>query len=572
MKISFVEEFGLSVSSPLARLRGSRMLTLALALRNAHAMAARSCYHHHHRRRRYALASLTSLVFAEGNHYAVLGQRRTFRTVTAFAYNPSPHASSPRAAPVRLAHSVALCSTSIPTPATHFTASAEIEMLTKHNALWDESEPLSKARRKLQRRHRALFQPTDDADRSDSTSSLALFNEFCTVLCDTGVMPRKEIFETWSAALHIHETFGRQVRRVCDVAAGHSLLAWALLVLDDNAHNKNDAKPLTVLCVDRRMPPSAETIRLAMIEKWPHLEDRFDFVEGSLEQMQPHPSCLLASVHACGGLSDILIASAASSQSPIALVPCCHTRKKKALLGASDFARKEYDAIIQSKEVRDLTTMLDEAREAALRNAGFDIRTQYLPKRFTLKNRIVMGMPRSGDVFRTSSSSDASIPPGRMPPIEIDMSLAKANFLSRFTIPCEDSDDARLAIKELSGKANADRRKKSLHRKGNAETPTYDISIWLPPDGVEKKTQHEWEEALSKFASSMRMNIKCEAKQIGDEFVNSAGRRARAFRLSYQYENGGKEEDGELTNKEAKAIHREVYATLPTKYPGAECR
>ena len=540
-------------------------------------MATRSCYRHH-RRRRYALASLTSLVFAEGNHCAVLGQLRTVRTGSAaFVYNSSPlFASSSRAAakPVRLVRSGALCSTStsIPTPATHSTrevsASAEIERLTKHKALWDESEPLSKARRKLQRRHRSLFQPTDDAD-------LALFNEFCTVLCDTGVMPRKEIFETWSAALYIHETFGRQVRRVCDVAAGHSLLAWALLVLDDHAHDNNDAKPLTVLCVDRRMPPSAETIRLAMIERWPHLEERFDFVEGSLEQMQPHPSCLLASVHACGGLSDILIASAASSQSPIALVPCCHTRKKKALLGASDFARKEYDAIIHAKEVKDLTTMLDEAREAALRNAGFDICTRYLPKRFTLKNRVIMGMPQIDGPTAGIPSSDACFtPPGRMPPIEIDMSLAKANFLSRFTIPCEDGDNARQVIKTLSGKANADRRKKSLHRKGNAETPTYDISFWLPASEGDAKTQQQWEESLSKFASSMQNNVVCEAKQIGDEFVNSSGRRARAFRMSYRYEYKKEEEQGgdELTNNEAKAIHREVYATLPNEFPGAECR
>ena len=66
----------------------------------------------------------------------------------------------------------------------------------------------------------------------------------------------------------------------------------------------------------------------------------------------------------------------------------------------------------------------------------------------------------------------------------------------------------------------------------------------------------------SKFASSIRTNIACEAKQIGDEFVNSAGRRARAFRMSYQYENENeneKEGDDELTNEKAKTIHREVY-------------
>ena len=310
----------------------------AMAIRAA--MAARSC--HINRRRRFTLAAFTSLA----NICAESG--------VAYAYNQE--ATSRRA---RQRSRSSLSSAPV-----FSVAAAEIEKLTQHKALWDESEPLSKARRKLKPRHQALFEPDDTP----------LFNE----LCATGAMPRKEIFETWSAALYIHETFGDQVRRVCDVAAGHSLLAWALLVLDDSGNNENVDKPLTVLCVDRRMPPSAEVIRLAMIDRWPHLEERFDFVEGSLEQLQPHPSCLLASVHACGGLSDLLIASAASSQSPIALVPCCHTRKKKALLGASDFARAEYGAIIDADEVKDLTTMLDMAREAALRNAGFSLCTQYL--------------------------------------------------------------------------------------------------------------------------------------------------------------------------------------------------
>ena len=507
-------------------------------------MAARSCL----LRRRFTLATFTSLAFAE---YGV-----------AYAYSQETTSRRARQRTFRTRSSLSSASVSF--------AAADIEKLTNHKALWDESEPLSRARRKLKPRHRALFEPAAVTDTDDGMS-LSLFNEFCTVLCDTGVMPRKEIFETWSAALYIHETFGGQVRRVCDVAAGHSLLAWALLVLDDNGNNENAEKPLTVLCVDRRMPPSAEVIRLAMVDRWPHLEERFDFVEGSLEQLRPHPSCLLASVHACGGLSDLLIASAASSQSPIALVPCCHTRKKKALLGASDFARAEYDAIIDADEVKDLTTMLDMAREAALRNAGFDICTKYLPKRFTLKNRFIMGMPRSTDPNTGISLNGALTPPGRMPPIEIDMSLAKANFLSIFTIPCEDSEDARITVKELSGKTNADRRKQALHRKGNAETPTYDISFWLPSGDKMNEAQNDWEASLTRFASSIRPDVRCEAKQIGEEFTNSSGRRARAFRMSYWYEtDGNNEEKGE--DDEAKSIHREIYAKVPTKYPGAECR
>ena len=185
-----------------------------------------------------------------------------------------------------------------------------------------------------------------------------------------------------------------------------------------------------------------------------------------------------------------------------------------------------------------------------------------------------MGMPRSTDPNIGISSNGALTPPGRMPPIEIDMSLAKANFLSRFTIPCKDSEEARIIIKELSGKTNADRRKQALHRKGNAETPTYDISFWLASDDEIMEVQDDWEASLTKFASSIRPNVRCEVKQLGKEFINSSGRRARAFRISYWYETDDNEEKSgdELTNDEAKLIHREVYAKVPTKYPGAECR
>ena len=135
------EKFGLSVALPICCSVPSCIILLLPS------MADRSCYRQHHRRRRYALASLTSLVLAEGNHCAASGQRRTFRpgSSAAFAYNPSPFAqSSSRVAPaVRFSRSAsALCSTStsIPTPATHSTravsASAEIDALTKHKALW----------------------------------------------------------------------------------------------------------------------------------------------------------------------------------------------------------------------------------------------------------------------------------------------------------------------------------------------------------------------------------------------------------------------------------------------------
>ena len=58
---------------------------------------------------------------------------------------------------------------------------------------------------------------------------------FCgaIVCCDAGVVPRKEFFETYAAAKYIHQCFPKGVYRVADLAAGHGLLSWMLLAMDD---------------------------------------------------------------------------------------------------------------------------------------------------------------------------------------------------------------------------------------------------------------------------------------------------------------------------------------------------
>ena len=439
------------------------------------------------------------------------------------------------------------------------TAFNEVEALTNHVGLWDETESLSKrARKKLKPRHKHLF------------SSSSLFDEFASVICETGIMARKEVFETWAAALFIYERFFETTtRRVCDVAAGHGLLAWALLVIDDYdrrwAPRKNDEKPLTAFCVDRRMPPSAETIQSAMEERWPHLRKRFDFVEGSLEQLEPHPTCLLTSVHACGGLSDLLVASAAASAVPIALVPCCHSRKK--LVGASLFAQEEYDAIINAENIPDLAKRLDEARKTALLNAGFNVESVLLPERFTAQNHLIMASPlvngpRQLPNHPLMTKKTSNLMAGGMPPLD----TAKARFLKKISIPCEDSPASQDKIKELSGRVSANRRRNALHRKNHTDAPVFDVSLWLPPgkDGIVSEI------SLTELGESITDNITCTATQIGKAFVNSSGRRAKTFRLRYEY--AANRDAAVLSDMQAKKLHSELYKCIPGAFPGAECR
>ena len=285
-----------------------------------------------------------------------------------------------------------------------------IQDLITHPAVgWDESSTFaSMHKKKLRRRHLQLF------DRSNKTkggmNNDLLFDQFAQAVCNAGVVAQKEVFETWASALYIYSSFLssesancnniKPIHRVADIAGGHGLLAWAFLLLDDEhqrsqaTETESSSQPLTAFCLDVHMPRSAELIHSAMIQQFPHLEKRFDYVEGRLEQLVPHPSCLLASVHACGILSDILVSTAAEQSVPLAVVPCCHSRKEKVLDVASPFAKSLYDDIILSKGILpNLADRLDEARMIALGNAGMDVYEVFIPTLFTDKNRLIMAFP-----------------------------------------------------------------------------------------------------------------------------------------------------------------------------------
>ena len=426
-------------------------------------------------------------------------------------------------------------------------------------------------------------------------------------------------FETWASALYIHYAFltgnnnpsdgssnrSRPTKRIVDVAAGHGLLAWALLLLSDeeerNNHNHNNnssaipttkephhqrhEQPLTVFCLDVQMPPSAELIQTSMIQQWPHLQDRFDYVEARLEQLVPHPSCLLASVHACGILSDMLVATAAEHQMPLALVPCCHSRKRKLLEGcASSFAKREYDDILNAKKnLPNLADLLDEARMTALENAGCDVREVFIPEIFTGKNRLIMGRPPSTqtDAFTSAVTESPERSPfrkGQMPPLLDDDKAAasttvainpKARFMKGFYVPCEDTTDSRNIVSKIAGRAAANKRKELMHNRNHVNAPQMDLSLWLPPQDAEIGDGGVLtEESLARILEMKSPEcVTCEVTKLGDVYINPAGRKSQSFRVQYN------RVDGEtLSFDEAKTIHTQLRDAVPIQFPAAECR
>eukprot|EP00804_Cyclotella_cryptica_P025779 CCRYP_002677-RA/>CCRYP_002677-RA protein AED:0.00 eAED:-0.00 QI:0/-1/0/1/-1/0/1/0/469 len=443
-------------------------------------------------------------------------------------------------------------------------------------------------KKKLTRRHLPLFDRPHSNDDHDF-----LFDKFAKAVCAAGVVARKEVFETWASALYIHDYFlchqnnKAPLRRVADIAAGHGLLAWALLILDDEKRKglselQCEMPPLTAFCLDVQMPPSAEVIHASMIESFPHFVNQFHYVEGRLEQLVPHESCLLAGVHACGSLSDILVFTAANHAVPLALVPCCHSRKAKVLQAcASPFAKEEYDAILNTKgKIPDLADRLDEARIVALKNSGMNVVEASIPKLFTDKNRLIMARPTVEDTKSVSKlipdtqsgtkrNSRKIKRTGSMPPLTCLESAAlsttvkpKASFMRGFYVPCKDDYENRSVVSSIAGRLAAERRKKVMHNRSHDATPRLDISMWLPQGGS-KIT----EQSLSNAIKSNYPHVQCSVAKLGDVYLDpKTQRNAQTFRIQYR---GGEEF---LSFKEANEVHKTLRETVPLAFPGAECR
>lgn len=202
------------------------------------------------------------------------------------------------------------------------------------------------------------------------------FHLVARAVCEAHVLPRKELFETWEAALvitraHAHRLRGHRAR-VMDLAGGHGLLALAILVLNPECPS--------ALVVDKRKPDSHERLCDVFVRQWPRLRGRVRFVEASVEHATPSPDTLLVSVHACGALTDLVLALAVDGRAPVAVVPCCH----RGLARPREFAARLRDADDRGPAY-EAPFALDVARFAALRREGFDVDAAILPRHHAAK-------------------------------------------------------------------------------------------------------------------------------------------------------------------------------------------
>jgi len=325
-----------------------------------------------------------------------------------------------------------------------------------------------------------------------------LFHEFARVVCHSKAIPRKELFEAWAMALYVHYYFppskhddyhnccneddddddedddvdsrcqGKEENnddnennrkkiyygRVADLACGHGLVSWALLLLDRS-------RKRTAICIDKSIPKSCDIIEQVMINRhssvvYEHTNNcddvdvnvnvdgdveqqeqtkteiktttkkpqkqikRWHYVEGDIQNVKGDSSTLIVGVHCCGTLSDVILDLAISSNAPLALIPCCHTVKSLPL-------EQQTDEVIDSILKRNMeenkknnnnnnsnkndgqyvllpttkTDYIDKYRIQKLIEKGYSVQVEYIPSVITPKNRIIVATPRvPEDVLR----------------------------------------------------------------------------------------------------------------------------------------------------------------------------
>jgi hypothetical protein len=221
-----------------------------------------------------------------------------------------------------------------------------------------------------------------DLDRFPGTT---LFDRLARVVCRARCLPRKELYEAWEMARRVRRLF--RGGRIVDLGGGHGLLAQALLLLDDSSPD--------AVVVDKAVPASAAKLHQVLVQAWPRLSGRVDFVQGPLEAAGIHRTDLVVSSHACGALTDLVLDRAAAARARVAVLPCCH-----------DFESGDAGALTGWV---DRPVAIDILRAIRLEHQGYRVWTQTIPADITPKNRLLLGEPDARPLARGLSAGH----PGR---------------------------------------------------------------------------------------------------------------------------------------------------------------
>ncbi len=239
----------------------------------------------------------------------------------------------------------------------------------------------------------SVFSPSSKARLTERDAARfpddTLFHRVARAVCHAGCLPRKELYEAWEVARRVRRLF--RGGRVIDLGAGHGLLGQILLLLDDSSPS--------ALVADSTLPPSSARVHDVLVEAWPRLSGRVMCVVSDIDEVDIGPTDVVVSSHACGALTDRVLARAVAAQARVAVLPCCHD-----LAGG--------DARALSGWV-DGALAIDIVRASRLERHGYRVWTQTIPADITPKNRLLIGRP--GTIDATCSAGLQACRAARQP-------------------------------------------------------------------------------------------------------------------------------------------------------------
>jgi hypothetical protein len=140
----------------------------------------------------------------------------------------------------------------------------------------------------------------------------------------------------------------------------------------------DDTSPCAVVA-DIALPPSHLAVHDALVTTWPRLAGRIEFIERPIETVPLLSTDVVVSSHACGALTDTVLARACAAGARVAVLPCCHD---ETMCEAGPLAGW-----------LDLPLAIDAMRAVRLEARGYRAWTQAIPATITPKNRLLLGAP-----------------------------------------------------------------------------------------------------------------------------------------------------------------------------------
>jgi hypothetical protein len=438
----------------------------------------------------------------------------------------------------------------------------------------------------LQPRHCKDFdqqqqQQEEENSKDDEDEVLLLFNEFGKAVCIANCIPRKELLETWAMAQYVHNYFPLSIsKRVADLACGHGLLAYALLLLDTTNQR-------TAVCIDRRMPSYMEKVSQEITSRWPNVENRWDYVEGHVERIESSSSTVLLGIHCCGGLSDKVIELAISTNAPLALVPCCHTRKC-----LPPTVKKNIRSILKEANMT-LAEFIDTDRIERLKQAGYTVEEKRIPSVITPKNHIILATPSPTTCTPCNGGSDAVKSSSSATPLLANLAFTASQ--KKYVIPVADTDEARAAVRSMAGRHAANLRRRK-------HPPSLGVSLWLPTldaltlEQLNDLSNEVAAELLPKRTDNNESNggnyarkkgnktsdhyddfddidvpVKTKTEYESEPYLNPNGVYSQTFKIYYEVDDDTGNAP-QITRKHAKVIHDEVCKRIPTTFHNVTVR